>query len=247
MCDKESGLCIPFTLNGTFSAFASRSLNEKEIESAEDYETVFLTPDSNSCDPYDGLYKTNKDSYLDSSGRMITPTVSTHHDLVGVADVSAAQASGGNNDVEYKSTDKASSKSVLWREDMISNRERRKASHKIQRTLRNASFELAVSEAELDGLSCDMNSFEALYPAACDFQGECPPLPQPDSWDHNIDIQLVHHLPVVSSAINSVIETSVLVEGSGVPKTSEEFEDDCELFRMDAISKSRGSFSQLRI
>ena len=46
--DEESGLHIPFTLNRTFSAFSSRSLNEKAIESAEEYETVFLTPDSNS-------------------------------------------------------------------------------------------------------------------------------------------------------------------------------------------------------
>ena len=46
--DEESGLCIPSTLNGTFSALASKSLNKKEIESAEEYETVFLTPDSNS-------------------------------------------------------------------------------------------------------------------------------------------------------------------------------------------------------
>ena len=35
--DKESGLQILFTLNGQFSACASRSSNEKEIESAEDY------------------------------------------------------------------------------------------------------------------------------------------------------------------------------------------------------------------
>ena len=73
---------------------------------------MFLTPDSNSWDPYDESYKMNEDSYLDSSGRMTTHTVSTHHDLVGAADVSAVQASGGNNDVEFKSIDKANSKSV---------------------------------------------------------------------------------------------------------------------------------------
>ena len=95
---------------------------------------------------------------------------------------------GGDNDVELKSTDKASPKSVSWRDDMISNRKRRKASHKIQRTLLNASFELAVVEAEFEGSSCDTNAFEAPYPEACDFQGECPPLPQPDSWDETIDI-----------------------------------------------------------
>ena len=30
--DEETGLIIPFTLNGTFSMFASRSLTEDEIE-----------------------------------------------------------------------------------------------------------------------------------------------------------------------------------------------------------------------
>merc|ERR1712194_662793 len=65
--DEESGLRIPFTLNGTFSAFASRSLNEKEIESAKEYKSVFLAPDSNSWDPYNGLYRMNEDLYLDNS------------------------------------------------------------------------------------------------------------------------------------------------------------------------------------
>ena len=113
----------------------------------------------------------NEDSYLDSSGWMITHTVSTYHDLVGAADVSAAQAAGGDNDAELKSTDKANSRSVSWRDNMISNRKRRKASHKIQQTLRNVSFELAVAEAEFEGLSCDMDAFEAPYPKSCDFQG----------------------------------------------------------------------------
>ena len=50
--DEETGLRIPFTLNGIFSVFATRSLNEDEIENAENYKTIFLTPDSNSWDPY---------------------------------------------------------------------------------------------------------------------------------------------------------------------------------------------------
>ena len=94
--NEELGLCIPFTLNGTFSAFVSWSLNEKEIKSAEDYQTVFLTPDFTSCDRYDTSYKLNEYSHHDSSGRMITSPVGIHHALVGAADVSAAQASGGN-------------------------------------------------------------------------------------------------------------------------------------------------------
>ena len=78
------------------SSFASQSLNEKEIKSAEDYQTVFLTPDFTSCDRYDTSYKLNEYSHHDSSGRMITSPVGIHHALVGAADVSAAQASGGN-------------------------------------------------------------------------------------------------------------------------------------------------------
>ena len=50
--DEETGLRIPFTLNGTFSMFASRSLTEDDIENAGDYPTIFLTPDSDMWDPY---------------------------------------------------------------------------------------------------------------------------------------------------------------------------------------------------
>ena len=110
--DEELGLRIPFTLNGTFSAFASRSLNEQEIASAEDYQTVFLTPSSNSWDPYNKSYKLNEDSHLDSSGRTVPPTEGTHHELVWAEDVSATDASGGDNDAGIKSADKPRPKSV---------------------------------------------------------------------------------------------------------------------------------------
>ena len=42
------------------SSFASQSLNEKEIKSAEEYQTVFLTPDFTYCDRYDTSYKLNE-------------------------------------------------------------------------------------------------------------------------------------------------------------------------------------------
>ena len=43
---KETGLIIPFTLDGTFSVFKLRSLTNGEINNVEDFETVFLTLDS---------------------------------------------------------------------------------------------------------------------------------------------------------------------------------------------------------
>ena len=55
--DEETGPRIPFTLNGTFSMFETRSLTEDEIENAENYPTLFLSPDSNMWYPYDELYK----------------------------------------------------------------------------------------------------------------------------------------------------------------------------------------------
>ena len=45
--DQETGMRITFTLDRTFSVFKSRSLTNEEINNVEDFETVFLTPDSN--------------------------------------------------------------------------------------------------------------------------------------------------------------------------------------------------------
>ena len=71
--DKETGLRIPFTLYGTFSVFKLRSLTNEENNNVEDFETVFLTLDSNKWDPYDKFYKHNEDSFLDHKVRMIPP------------------------------------------------------------------------------------------------------------------------------------------------------------------------------
>ena len=59
MFDEETRLRIPFTLDRNFSVFKSRSLTNEEINNVEDFETVFLTPDSNKWDPYDKSYKHN--------------------------------------------------------------------------------------------------------------------------------------------------------------------------------------------
>ena len=75
--DEETGLRLPFTLNGTFSIFEDFSLTEDESENADNYPTIFLTLDSNSCDPYDSSYKLNEDSYLDNRGDMILLKVYT--------------------------------------------------------------------------------------------------------------------------------------------------------------------------
>ena len=45
--DEESGLRIPLSLNGIFSLFKTRAPSEKEIEEIENYQTIFITPDSN--------------------------------------------------------------------------------------------------------------------------------------------------------------------------------------------------------
>ena len=69
--DEETGLRIPFTLDGTLSIFETHSLAEDEIEDAENYPTILLNPDSNRWNPYDKSYKLNENSYLDNRGNMI--------------------------------------------------------------------------------------------------------------------------------------------------------------------------------
>ena len=104
--DVETGLRIPFTLDGTFSVFKSRSLINEEINNGEDFETVFLTPNSNNWDPYDKSYKHNEDSFLDHRGRMIPPSNHNKRTLINDLDCSAVRA-GNDNDMEMISIDNA--------------------------------------------------------------------------------------------------------------------------------------------
>ena len=62
--DEKSGLRIPLSLNGIFSVFKTRAPSEKEIEEIENYQTVFIAPDSNVWDPYNESYRINKDSLV---------------------------------------------------------------------------------------------------------------------------------------------------------------------------------------
>ena len=57
----KTGLRILFTLIGNFSMFETSSLTEDEIVNAENYSTIFLTPDSKRWDSYNESYKMDED------------------------------------------------------------------------------------------------------------------------------------------------------------------------------------------
>ena len=233
-------------MNGIFSVFDTRSLNQDEVENAENYQTVFLTPDSNAWDPYDDSYKENEDSNLDSRGRMVMPTTPTHHDLVRDTDISAAMVID-RNDVAMSATDSINHHNVSWKEDMLEKRKKRKIRDKIHRIKASATFELSVAEAQL----ADLDSGEA----ACDAPptgdwstskylpdysqpeewAPLPNLPLPIGWSQASPIDSVLQLPVVVAAMDSVIETSVAAVDAHDCRTSQELEDECELFKMDPV------------
>ena len=106
MFDEDTGLRIPFTLDGTFSVFKLRSLINEEINNVEDLETVLLTPESNKWDPYEKSYKHNEDSFLDHRGRMIPPSNNNKRTLVDDLDCSAVRT-GNNNDMKMICIDNA--------------------------------------------------------------------------------------------------------------------------------------------
>ena len=66
--DPETDLRIPLLLHGVFSVFQTRHLTAGEIEDAESMPSIYLTPDSDSWDPYSDTYRLNEDSYLDFRG-----------------------------------------------------------------------------------------------------------------------------------------------------------------------------------
>ena len=98
--DEETGLRIPFTLDGTFSVFKLRSLTNEEIYNVEDLETVFLTPYSNKWDPYDKSYKHNENSFLDHIIRMI-PT-SNYNKRTLVYDLACSAVGAGSDNYMEK-------------------------------------------------------------------------------------------------------------------------------------------------
>ena len=96
--DEESGLRIPLSLNGIFSVFQTRAPSEKEIEEIENYQTIFITPDSNVWDPYNESYKINEDSLVDFRGDISRRSRGTKQSLLQV-DVSAMNTDCDSNDV----------------------------------------------------------------------------------------------------------------------------------------------------
>ena len=80
--DRESGLRIPLHLDGIFSYFPTRALNEDEMEDLGQYKAVFLFPDAEFWDPYKESYAINEDSYLYSRGGMVYPMPTKTHELM---------------------------------------------------------------------------------------------------------------------------------------------------------------------
>ena len=89
--DKEHDLRIPLQLDGIFSYFPTRSLTQDELEFAEDYPVVLLSPDSPSWDPYNESYAKNEASFTDHRGEMLYP-VPKNHELISQSDISGASA-----------------------------------------------------------------------------------------------------------------------------------------------------------
>ena len=66
----DSNLRIPLKLNGVFSYFLTRALTQDEIDHCEDYDCIFLIPDSTSWNPHCDSYAKNEESFLDHRGDM---------------------------------------------------------------------------------------------------------------------------------------------------------------------------------
>ena len=125
---RNLGLTTPLSLNGRFSAFKTRSASEKEIEEIENYQTIFITPDSNVWDPYNESYRINEDSLVDFRGDISRRSRGTKRSLLQV-DVSAVNADCDSNDVGLP-TDNVDQ--PTWREDMLQKRILRKRNKKLQ-------------------------------------------------------------------------------------------------------------------
>lgn len=69
--DEVTGLRIHLQLNGTFSYFATRALNDDEIADWENYPVIHLTPDSNSWDPHSLQFADAEAAMMDSSGEIV--------------------------------------------------------------------------------------------------------------------------------------------------------------------------------
>ena len=201
----------------------------------------FLTPDSNVWNPYDESYKRNEDSNLDSRGRMAIPSTPIQLCIIRDSEVSSVKQVTDRNDVATITTDNFSRPTVTWRDEMLLKRRRAKLKNKYKRTKSNASFALAVAEAQLPDLIPDEDTFEAPSPVDWSMD-ELPDIPQPMDWT-NSEPESVLQLPIVISAIDCVIDTSVVAVERKDCKASDELKIDCELFKMDPIRSEVASMS----
>lgn len=85
--EQESGLRIPLQLSGVFSYFPSRALNSDEIEHPESYEMIWLTPNSDSWNPYNDIWAEQESSYLDQEGEIIPQHIPQQQHLIDATDV----------------------------------------------------------------------------------------------------------------------------------------------------------------
>ncbi len=69
--DQRSGLQINLQLNGIFSYFNTRPLTLEEQENWMDYQVVFITPDSDSWDPYSAHYVKEEAAMVDVNGLLV--------------------------------------------------------------------------------------------------------------------------------------------------------------------------------
>ena len=88
--DSNSGLRIPLELDGIFSTFPTRVLNQEEMENPGDYPLVFISPDAPSWDPHIESYDINEASYTDHRGEMVYPQ-ERRRDLVNRGDVAEVE------------------------------------------------------------------------------------------------------------------------------------------------------------
>ena len=102
---EESGLRIPFTMDETLTVFPTRALTDKEIEQAEVYSTIYLTPDSHKWDPHDESCKINEDPFLNCNGDMVIPSLSSNNDLISKAKMTAALVECDDNDTTVSAID----------------------------------------------------------------------------------------------------------------------------------------------
>ena len=68
--DNSSGLRIPLRLRGIFSYFETRKLTPDEVDEAETYDCIELSPESAEWDPSDDVFSSNEDSFLDFRGEL---------------------------------------------------------------------------------------------------------------------------------------------------------------------------------